>query len=315
MSFDWSKAEKHDIVIVGSGPAGGTAALYAARAGYHPIVLHGEQPGGQLTTTTDLENFPGWKGTGPELVEKIEEQATEAGAEFRYEVVTKVDFSSTPKKLETDCGTGYLAKAVIIATGAKAMYLGLPSEERLKGKGVSACATCDGPLYKGKRVVVVGGGDAAAEEALILAKICSSVHMVHRRDQLRATLPMKKKVEASPIQMVWDSVVDEVLGTDSVTGVRVKNVKTGKLTEIPCDGLFVCIGHKPATEVFKEYVETTPQGYFVTKEGSPETNVKGVFVCGDCADHIYRQAITSAGQGCKAAMLAEHYLQDLESQH
>lgn len=307
MTTSWAKAEKVDVLIIGSGPGGSTAALYTARAGYKPIVLHGEIPGGQLTTTTELENFPGWKGTGPELVQKIEEQATAAGADYRYEVVTEVDFSTNPKRISTDCDTRYLAKAVIIATGAKAMYLGIPSEERLKGKGVSACATCDGPLYKGKNVVVVGGGDAAAEEALILSKICKSVHMVHRRDQLRASLPMKKKVEASPIKMVWNSAVDEVLGEKSVTGVRVKNVKTGAKTVIPCDGLFVCIGHRPATEMFKKYLETDPQGYFVTN-GTPATKVPGVFVCGDCADRVYRQAITSAGTGCMSALLAERYL-------
>ena len=306
---DWTKAEKVNIIIIGSGPGGSTAALYAARAGYKPIVLHGEVPGGQLTTTTELENFPGWKGTGPELVQKIEEQATAAGAEYRYEVVTKVDFSQNPKRISTDCDTHYLARAVIIATGANAMYLGIPSEERLKGKGVSACATCDGPLYKGKDVVVVGGGDAAAEEALILAKICKSVHMVHRRDQLRASLPMKKKVEASPIKMVWNSAVDEVLGDKSVTGVRIKNVKTGEKTVIPCDALFVCIGHRPATEMFKEYLETDPHGYIVTN-GTPATKIPGIFACGDCADRVYRQAITSAGTGCMAALLAERYLSE-----
>lgn len=189
------------------------------------------------------------------------------------------------------------------------MYLGIPSEQRLKGKGVSACATCDGPLYRNKDVIVVGGGDAAAEEALYLSKICKSVKLVHRRDQLRASLPMKKKVETSSIEMIWNSVIDEVLGENTVEGVAIKNVQTGEITKVPCDGLFVAIGHKPATDVFREYLECDKQGYFVTN-GSPATKVPGVFVCGDCADHVYRQAITSAGTGCQAALLAERYLSE-----
>ncbi|EAX98392.1 thioredoxin-disulfide reductase family protein [Trichomonas vaginalis G3] len=307
--IDWTKAETVDIAIIGSGPGGSTAALYAARAGFKVIVLHGEVPGGQLTTTTELENFPGWKGTGPGLVEAIEKQATEAGAEYKYEVVTKVDFSVNPKLLSTDMDTHYKARSVIVATGAKALYLGLPNEERLKGKGVSGCATCDGPLYKGKDVVVVGGGDAAAEEAIFLSKICKSVKLVHRRDQLRASLPMRKRVEASSIQMIWNTVIEDVLGENKVTGVKVKNVVTNEVSEIPCDGLFVAIGHKPATEVFKDYLQTDEQGYFLTN-GTPVTSIPGVFVCGDCADRHYRQAITSAATGCQAALLAEKYLTD-----
>jgi thioredoxin reductase (NADPH) len=303
----WEKAEQVEVLIIGSGPGGSTAALYTARAGFKPLVLHGEVPGGQLTKTTELENFPGWKGTGPELVQKIEEQATAAGATYKYEIVTEVDFSTNPKRITTDAGSRYLAKAVIIATGANAIFLGIPSEEKFKGNGVSSCATCDGPLYRGKKVVVVGGGDAAAEVALFLVKICTSVHMVHRRDELRASLPMKKKIESSTIKMVWDSAIDEVLGDKFVTGVRVKNIKTGETSEIECDGLFVSIGHRPATEIFKKYLDTDAQGYFVTN-GTPATKVPGVFVCGDCADRTYRQAITSAGTGCQAALLAERYL-------
>ena len=214
MSYDWTQAEQVDVIIIGSGPAGSTAALYIARAGYKPIVLHGQVPGGQLTSTTEIENFPGWKGTGPDLVMKIEEQATEAGAEYRYEMVTECDLLSNPKKISTDCDTHYLSKVVIISTGANAMYLGLSNEERLKMRGVSGCATSDGPLYKGKDVVGVGGGDGAAEEALYLTKICKSVKLVHRRDQLRASLPMRKKVEESSIQMVWNSIIVDVLGED-----------------------------------------------------------------------------------------------------
>ena len=308
-SVDWSKAKQVDVVILGSGPAGSTAALYLARAGFSPLVLHGGTPGGQLTGTTELENFPGWKGTGPELVQKIEEQATAAGASYEYEIVTFADIKASPKKLATDMGNAYLARAVIIATGANAMYLGLESEERLKNKGVSGCATCDGPLYKGKDVCVVGGGDAAAEEALFLSHICKSVKLIHRRDELRASLPMKKKVAASTIECVWDTVVVECLGKDNLTGLKVKNVKTNKETELKCDGLFVAIGHKPATEVFKGQLDMDPQGYIKTK-GDPSTSAEGVFACGDCADRVFRQAITSAGTGCQAALLAERWLMD-----
>ena len=308
-SVDWSKAKTVDVVILGSGPAGSTAALYLARAGFSPLVLHGGTPGGQLTGTTELENFPGWKGTGPELVQRIEEQATAAGASYEYEIVTFADISASPKKLATDMGNAYLARAVIVATGANAMYLGLESEERLKNKGVSGCATCDGPLYKGKDVCVVGGGDAAAEEALFLSHICKSVKLIHRRDELRASLPMKKKIAASTVECVWDTVVEECLGKDTLTGLKVKNVKTNKVTEIKCDGLFVAIGHKPATEVFKGQLDMDPQGYIKTK-GDPSTSVEGVFACGDCADRVFRQAITSAGTGCQAALLAERWLMD-----
>ncbi|OHT11994.1 thioredoxin-disulfide reductase family protein [Tritrichomonas foetus] len=302
-------AEKVDVVIIGSGPAGSTAALYLARAGFKPIVLHGKTPGGQLTGTTELENFPGWTGTGPDLVMKIEEQATNAGAEYRFEIVTECNLQSNPKTLKTDCDTSYEARAVIIATGANAVYLGLPNEERLKNNGVSGCATCDGPLYKGKDVIVVGGGDAAAEEALFLSHIAKSCKLIHRRDQLRATLPMRKKVEASTIECIWDSVVVDVLGDKKVSGVKVKNVKTNVEQEIKCDGLFVAIGHAPATQAFKGQIEMDPQGYIITK-GNPQTSVEGVFACGDCADKVYRQAITSAGTGCQSALLAERYLMD-----
>lgn len=309
MSVDWDNAQKVDAVIIGSGPAGSTAALYLARAGYSPLVLHGEVPGGQLTGTTELENFPGWTGTGPDLVMRIEEQATEAGATYQFEKVIWADLQSNPKKLSTDCDTHYLARVVIIATGASAMWLGIESEEKLKQKGVSACATCDGPLFRGKDVVVVGGGDAAVEEALYLSRVCKSVKLVHRRNELRASLPMKKKMAESTIEPVWDSVVVECLGTDHLTGIKVKNVKTEAITEIPCEGLFVAIGHRPATEVFKGQVECDAQGYIITK-GNPCTSVEGVYACGDCADKVFRQAITSAGTGCQAALLAERYLQE-----
>ena len=309
MSIDWNAAKKVDVVILGSGPAGSTAALYLARAGYAPLVLHGGTPGGQLTGTTELENFPGWKGTGPQLVEKIEEQATEAGARYEFEIVTFADVQANPKKLATDVGNAYLARAVVIATGANAIYLGLESEERLKQKGVCGCATCDGPLFKGQDVVVVGGGDAAVEEALFLSHICKSVKLIHRRNELRASLPMKKKIEASSVECVWDSVVVECLGTEKLTGIKVKNVKTEEVSTIDCDGLFVAIGHKPATEVFKGQIDMDPQGYIKT-QGTPQTSVPGVYACGDCADRVFRQAITSAGTGCQAALLAERFLLD-----
>ncbi|OHT11149.1 thioredoxin-disulfide reductase family protein [Tritrichomonas foetus] len=303
-------AQQVDVVIIGSGPAGSTAALYLARAGYKPIVLHGQTPGGQLTGTTELENFPGWTGTGPDLVMKIEDQATQAGAEYRFEIVEECDLKSNPKKLKTDGeNPHYEARAVIIATGANAVYLGLPNEERLKAKGVSGCATCDGPLYRGKDVIVVGGGDAAVEEALFLSHLAKSCKLVHRRDQLRATLPMRKKIEASTVECIWDSVVVDVLGQDKVTGVRLKNVKTNAETEVNCDGLFIAIGHSPATKPFRGQIECDQQGYIVT-HGTPETSEPGVYACGDCADHVYRQAITSAGTGCQAALLCERYLMD-----
>lgn len=302
-------AEKIDVAIIGSGPGGSTAALYLARAGYHPIVFHGPTPGGQLTGTTELENFPGWTGTGPDLVMKAEEQATQAGAEYRFEIVTEADLKSNPKILKTDAPATYEVRSVIIATGANAMYLGLPNETRLKAKGVSGCATCDGPLYKGRDVIVVGGGDAAVEEALFLSNLAKSTKLVHRRNELRASVAMKKKIEASNVQIIWDSVVVDVLGQDKVTGVRLKNVKTNEETNVNCDGLFLAIGHTPATEPFRGQLECDKQGYIITHDG-PETTIPGVFACGDCADRVYRQAITSAGTGCQAALKAERFLQE-----
>jgi thioredoxin reductase (NADPH) len=299
-----------DVAIIGSGPGGSTAALYLARAGYHPVVFHGETPGGQLTGTTDIENFPGWTGTGPDLVAKIEEQAASFGATYKFEVVSQIDLVSNPKRFTTDMGNSYVTKAVIIATGATAIYLGLESETRLKMRGVSGCATCDGPLYRGKDVVVVGGGDAAVEEALYLSHLASSVKLIHRRDQLRASLPMRNKFSASSIQPIWDSVVIECLGDDFLTGIRVQNVKTKEESLIECSGLFVAIGHAPATALFKGQIDLDPQGYIVTK-GSPATSVEGVFACGDCADKVFRQAVTSAGTGCQAALLCERYLGEL----
>lgn len=271
------------------------------------IVFHGEIPGGQLTQTTEIENFPGFKGTGSELVDKIADQATEAGAKFSYEKVVDCDLSESLKKIKAESDDIFTCKALIIATGASAQYLGLPNEDRLKSKGVSGCATCDGPLFRGKDVVVVGGGDAAVEEAIFLSHLCKSVKLIHRRDQLRASLPMKKKIEESKVEVIWWSVIVDVLGENYVTGIKVKNVQTEKITEIACDGLFVAIGHKPATEVFRKSLECDGQGYFIT-DGSPATKIPGVYVAGDCADRIFRQAVTSAATGCQAALLAERYL-------
>lgn len=296
----------YDVIILGSGPAGATAALYASRAGLKPLVLHGGMPGGQLAGTVELENFPGFRGTGPELVEFIEQQATKHGAEFRYEVARDVFFSSSSKKILTDCDI-YQAKAVIIATGASARFLGLENETRLRGNGVCVSATSEGPLFKGKRVVVVGGGDAACGEALTLLKMCSSVKMVYRGSELkRASLPMRKRVEESSIEVIWDSVIDDVLGDERVAGVKVKNLKTGQITDIECDGLFVSIGRSPATEVFRGKLELDDAGYIKTFDG-PTTSVSGVFACGDCTDKSFGQAITSAAAGCQAALLAERY--------
>lgn len=304
---DWSQAVQKDIIIVGSGPAGCTAALYNARAGYAPLVLHGCEPGGQLTFTSEIENFPGFSGTGPELMEKMEEQATEAGAVFEYDEIVECDLKCDPKKLITASGTLYTCRALIIATGASAQYLGLPNEERLKNHGVSGCATCDGPIYAGKDVIVVGGGDAAVEEALYLSHICKSVKLIHRRDQLRASTPMKNKLAASTVEVIWNTVVIDVLGENIVTGIRTKNTD-GEEKEIECSALFVAIGHKPATDVFRSQLETDRMGYIQRVNGTPETKVPGVFVAGDCADHRFRQAITSAATGCQAALLAEQYL-------
>ena len=299
--------EERELIIIGSGPAGGTAALYASRAGIDTLVLHGETPGGQLTGTTILENFPGWKGTGPEFVQTIEDQATEAGAEFRYEIVTKCSLSETEKIIHTDSGTIYSCKALIIATGAKEMLLGLPNEARLHNKGVCGCALCDGPLYRDKNVVVVGGGDVATENALYLNNICKNVKLIHRRNELRASLPMKKKIANSTVEMIWDSVIFDVLGEEKVTGLRIKNLNTNEESTILCDALFVSIGHSPATKPFKEFIKCDERGYIITN-GLPETNIPGIFAAGDCMDSIYRQAVTSAMTGCRAALKAQFYL-------
>lgn len=312
--------EKHNkIIIVGSGPSGLTAAIYTARAGLQPLIFEGAQPGGQLTTTTDIENFPGFPGgiSGPELMDKMREQALRFGAESLFRSVTDIDFSRRPFRVSDDEDKIYCADALIISTGASAKYLGLESESKLKGYGVSACATCDGFFYRDKDIVVVGGGDTALEEALYLTHFGTTVTIIHRRDEFRASKFMAQKALKHPkIQVKWDSVVEEVLGEQGpvgVTGVRIRNVKTGALEELPCSGFFVAIGHHPNTELLKDTVQLDENNYIITKGKSSHTSVEGVFACGDVQDPVYRQAVSAAGSGCTAAMDAERWLSEQES--
>lgn len=304
--------EKVRCLIIGSGPAGYTAAIYAARADLKPVIYQGMQPGGQLTITTEVENFPGYpKGiTGPEMMEEFKQQAERFGTDIRFGVVTEVDFSNRPFIVKADDGKTVAAETVIIATGASARWLGLESEKKLMGMGVSGCATCDGFFYRGQDVAIVGGGDTAAEEATYLAKLCRKVYMIHRRDELRASKAMQHKVlNTSNIEMVWNSVPEEVLGDDSgVTGVRVRDVKTGTSRDFSVTGFFVAIGHKPNTEIFEGQLELDDQHYVKTKPGTTKTTIPGVFAAGDVQDHYYRQAITAAGTGCMAAIEAERFL-------
>ena len=302
----------HNVVIIGSGPAGCTAAIYAARANLNPLVLEGAEPGGQLTITTDVENFPGFPEgvTGPELVERMKAQAERFGAEFRYGVLEKVDFSARPYTLTVD-GQPLQARTVIVATGASARWLGLESEQRYRGRGVSACATCDGFFFKGQEIAIVGGGDTALEEATFLTRFASKVTLVHRRDELRGSKVMVDRAKKNPkIAFAWNSVVDEVLGDDEkgMTGLRLKDVKTGQTRELPVTGLFIAIGHVPNTEPFKGQLELDPNG-FIVRTGFVGTNKPGVFVAGDVADPRYRQAISAAGTGCMAALEAEKLLE------
>jgi thioredoxin reductase (NADPH) len=302
------------VVIIGSGPAGYTAAIYAARAMLEPILIQGMQPGGQLTITTEVENYPGFADViqGPWLMEQMEKQAAHVGTKIVTDLVVELDLKQRPFRLTCDSGDVYLADTVILATGAQARWLGLPSEAKFQGGGVSACATCDGFFYRGKEVVVVGGGNTAVEEALFLTNFASSVTVVHRRDHFRAERILQERLFKHPkIKVVWDSAVDEICGTESparVTHVRVKNVKSGATMEIPADGVFIAIGHAPATELVKDQLRLRPSGYVEVAPNSTATSVPGVFAAGDVADEIWRQAVTAAGLGCMAALEAERFL-------
>ena len=311
---------KHSkILIIGSGPAGYTAAIYAARAMLSPMLVRGLQAGGQLTITTDVENYPGFADTiqGPWLMQQMEAQAAHVGTQIVEDIITQADFSVRPFRCTGDSGTIYTADAVIIATGAQAKWLGLPSETKFQGFGVSACATCDGFFYRGKKVLVVGGGNTAVEEALYLTNFASEVTLIHRRDALRCEKILEKRLLAhDKINILWDSEIEEVLGDDaplSVTGARIKNTKNGKTQELAADGVFIAIGHAPATELFTEQLETRSGGYLITAPDSTATSVAGVFAAGDVSDDIYRQAVTAAGMGCMAALEAEKFLAELES--
>ncbi|MBU1701579.1 MAG: thioredoxin-disulfide reductase [Candidatus Eisenbacteria bacterium] len=305
------KIEK--IIIVGTGPAGWTAAIYAARADLEPLVIEGNQPGGQLTITTDVDNYPGFpEGVmGPELMAHFQKQAERFGTRVQRGVVTASRLTGAVKELDLEDGTTLKAHAVIIATGASARWLGLPSEKALMGAGVSACATCDAFFFRGKEIVVVGGGDTALEEATFLTKFATKVTIIHRRDELRASKAMQDRGFNNPkIEFIWDSVITEVLdvAAKKVTGVRFKNVKTNEETIFPCDGLFLGIGHTPNTDPFKDQLDVNPEKYINVVPGTSRTNLEGVFAAGDVADHLYRQAITAAGSGCMAAIDAEKYL-------
>ena len=303
--------EKVECLIIGSGPAGYTAAIYAARADMKPVLYEGLQPGGQLTITTEVENYPGYPDgiQGPEMMDLFKKQAERLGADIRYGMATSVDFSGYPHKVTIDETHVIEAETVIIATGASAKWLGLPSEQRLNGSGVSACAVCDGFFYKGKDVAIVGAGDTAAEEASYLSKICTKVYMLVRKDAMRASKAMIHRVENTPnIEILYNTETDEVLGKFGVDAVRVKNNITNATREIPISGFFVAIGHTPNTSIFKDYITLDDQGYIVTQPDSSKTNIKGVFACGDAQDKIYRQAITAAGSGCMAALDAERFL-------
>jgi len=307
----------HKTIIIGSGPAGYTAAIYAARANMSPILFTGPEPGGQLITTTDVENYPGYpKGIGgPDMMEEFREQAERFGTTVHYEMISKVDFNTGKNyhTIYTESGDAHHAYTIIVSTGATAKYLGLESEKRLLNKGVSACAVCDGFFYKGMDVAVVGAGDTAAEEATYLAKLCPKVHLLVRRDEMRASKIMQKRVFNTPnIEVHWNTNTVEVLGDDKVTGIRVQNNKTKEESTIELEGFFVAIGHKPNTDIFKDWLDMDDTGYLITKPGTSYTNVKGVFASGDAQDKVYRQAVTAAGTGCMAALDAERYLVENE---
>ena len=308
---DFSEAESHNVVIVGTGPAGLTAALYAARANLSPVVYQGPEPGGQLMTTTDVENFPGFPDgiLGPEMMQLFEAQSSRFGADLRYGTVSAVDFSRRPFRLLIDDEKGIFAQTVIISTGASAKYLGLENERRLLGRGVSACATCDGAFFRGEKVAVAGGGDTAMEEALFLTRFASMVYVIHRRSELRASKIMQERaMKNEKIEFVWDTIVTDILGENTVEALELKNKKSGQESTLHVGGFFVAIGHKPNTEVFEGWLEMDEQGYIKTRPDSTYTNIPGIFASGDAQDHVYRQAVTAAGTGCMAAIDAERWL-------
>src|SRR5438477_7473237 len=306
------------LAVLGSGPAGYTAAIYAARAGLGPIVIQGIQPGGQLTTTTDVENYPGFREViqGPWLVEEMQAQAEHVGTKVVWDHIVSVDFSRRPFRLSGDGGAQYVADALVIATGAQAKWLNLPSEEHMKGRGASACATCDGFFYRGKRVAVIGGGNTAVEEALYMTNHSHDVTLIHRRDSLRAEKILQDRLFANPnIKIVWASEVVEFVGggePEALIGLDIKNRRSGDVTRVPVEGAFVAIGHSPATELFKGQLELDSEGYMKVEPGTTRTSIPGVFACGDVMDKIYRQAVTAAGTGCMAALDAEKYLASME---
>ena len=303
-----------DVLIIGSGPAGYTAAIYTSRAGLNTLLYKGDQPGGQLTITSDVENYPGYPNgvLGPQMMEDFEKQAGRFGAQIRSGMIKSVDFSSGNLVAISDDNTKIIAKTVIISTGASAKWLNIESEQRLNGKGVSACAVCDGFFFKDQVVAVVGGGDTAAEEALYLSKLTSKVHMIIRRDEMRASIIMQNRIKDNKkIEIHWNSEIKEVLGKDSVEGIDVINNKTNNINSIKLNGVFIAIGHKPNTKIFKDFLEMDDHGYIITKPGSTETNVKGVFATGDSQDKIYRQAVTAAGSGCMGALDAERYISNI----
>lgn len=313
--MDNATTEKVSCLIIGSGPAGYTAAIYAARANLKPLLYQGIQPGGQLTITTDVENYPGYPDgiKGPEMMVDFEKQAARMGTEIRFGVATKVDFTGPLHKVWFDDDKIIESPAIIIATGASAKWLGLESEQRLNGFGVSACAVCDGFFFRGKEVAIVGAGDTAAEEALYLSKLCTTVHMIVRRDEMRASKIMQDRVFKTPnIKIYWNTVTEEVIGENKTEAIRVKNIKTGESQRIAVDGFFVAIGHEPNSSIFKGWLDMDDAGYLITTPGSSKTSIPGVFAAGDVQDKTYRQAVTAAGSGCMAAIDAERYLGEKE---
>jgi thioredoxin reductase (NADPH) len=302
------------VAVLGSGPAGLTAAIYAARAGLGPVVIQGIQPGGQLTTTTDVENYPGFRDViqGPWLMEEMQAQAEHVGTKIVWDHISAVDLSRRPFRLTGDSGAQYIADALVISTGAQAKWLGLPSEEHMKGRGASACATCDGFFYRGKKVAVIGGGNTAVEEALYLTNHSHDVTLIHRRDSLRAEKILQDRLFAHPnVKIIWDSEVVEFVGggePEALIGLDIRNKRTGEISRVECEGAFVAIGHQPATELFKGQLKLDNDGYILVEPGTTRTSVEGVFACGDVMDKIYRQAVTAAGTGCMAALDAEKYL-------